>query len=191
MLFRLTNRANGYTLIELITVTALSVLLLSLSVTAFYRLKKPSDLESAASSFRAAASQARSLSVTKLTPCRVIVDRNPGGDKISVERRTISAPYRWIKASVTNTLENVYVAFPGDSAKNKKNGTAESVYFRTDGSCCLDEDAISLPDLNDKINIDFVLIVSRQNEEGRIRTVSFDPHSGLSRLLERSYRDGR
>lgn len=186
-------RRNGYTLIELITVTSLSVLLLSLSVAAFYRLKRPADVEASAAVFRAAAAQARSAAVAKLSPCRVIVEHAPRGDMISVERRTITSPYKWIKMSATNTLVNTSVSFPKDTESKiiKTSGAGPVVYFRADGSCCTDEEDIGLPDRQDDIQIDFISAISSDREEGRIRSVIIDPHSGLSVPGARSYSDGR
>lgn len=196
MLHRLKKRVNGYTLVELITVSSLSVLLLSLSVTAFYRMKKPADIDNATAIFRAAASQARSSAVTKLYPCRVIVEHAPRGDKLSVERRTNTTPYKWIKMSATNTLSNTSVLYASsksedDISKIPTSGTAAIVFFRTDGSCCIDEKSIDLSDEEDSVLIDFISSTSSKNESGRIRTVKIDMHSGLSSLFERSYENGR
>lgn len=167
----------GYTLIELIMVSSLAVVILSVSVSAYYAWTRPTSSETAVMELEAAFKNARSDALARQRNIRVSMIPNHRGTFVVVERQ-LGDEDNWTPIAPSNRLDWT-------------SSSEETVFFRQDGSCCLAYGELPDPASGEEaFAIDLENIPGHESKSrGRLRTILLDPRSGLSRILERSYDD--
>jgi len=179
---------RGYTLIELVTVGAIAATLLSLSATAYFHWTRATTAETSLRILEANLVRARSYALSRLCAARVVIEESGRGDLVVVERRDPDHEREWIPVFQTNRLDAAAVAFADVSADSDGR---RYLYFRTDGSCYLDEDGEDADASDEPIDIELTSRTAPDDAPGRIRVLRLDPRTGFASPLERSYADGR
>lgn len=177
-----TRSSKGYTLIELIMVTALTAVLLSVSVAAYYNWTRSTSSDTAITKLGVALTRARSHALSRQRSTRVSLIPDSRGSFVVVERQQENGKDEWYPIAPSNRLAWTM------SAK-----TNTYCYFRQDGSCCREYEDLDEPDSEeDFFTIDLENISGRNAKpkaRGRFRTLHLDPRSGLYTIKERSYDD--
>lgn len=172
------RKTPGYTLIELIMVSGLAAIVLSVSVAAYYAWTRSTSSDTSVTKLEAMLSQARSHALARQRTTRVMITPGHKGASIIAERQIEQGKDAWLPIASSNRLAWTAVS-------------EESVYFRRDGSCCLNYDEIDEATAEaDAFPIDLENIPGRESgSRGRLRTILLDPGSGLFTVRERGYGD--
>lgn len=132
----MTGRNRGYTLVELLAVSVLSLTLLTLAVAGFRTWLAPATSERAISDFEAELARLRAYSLSRGCQTRLRAIEDPDGDFIVTERMEIGDGVSlsmhsrsWRAIAPTGRLDRVAVS-------------PREVLFRPDGSCTTNEEAL-------------------------------------------------
>lgn len=180
--------SRGYTLVELIMVSALAVVVLSISVAAYYAWTRSTSSETAVTELESMLARARSHALARQRATRVLITPGPRGDFVVAERQLEQGKDSWLPIAPSNRLAWTRLSWDGQPSPPS---AGNAIYFRKDGSCCLDYDDMDRATVEeDAFQIDLENIPGRESKaRGRLRTILLDPGSGLSTVRERSYGD--
>lgn len=169
----MTGKRKGYTLVELLAVSVLSLTLLTLAVAGFRTWLAPATSERAISDFEAELARLRSYSLSRGCQTRLRAIDDAGGDLIVTERMEVGdedADFSrsWRSIAPTGRLDRVAVS-------------PRELYFRPDGSCATNETAL----FNDAEFTSYTFRLERLqgvsgNRDTGIRQITISARSGLS-----------
>lgn len=123
------KKLSGYTLIELIAVSALSLLLLSVSVAGYHTWTKSTAMDNSVTCLKAQLTRARTYALTRSCPTRIRLSSGAKDSVIDIEHRETDDVNSWYQIAPSKHI-------------NAKSKAQIELYFRNDGSCCLTEDEL-------------------------------------------------
>lgn len=132
----MTAMKNGYTLVELLAVSVLSLTLLAIAVAGFRTWMIPAKAQRAVSDFAAEVNRARSFAISRGCQTRLEIANDGDGALIVLSRHQVDAAsddiydYSWRTFAPTGRMEMASV-------------TPNLLFFRPNGSCATNEDALA------------------------------------------------
>ena len=170
--------SRGYTLIELVSVGALAVVLISLALAGYHTWTRDNAVEAAQRRVQAALTRARAYSLAHGVETRWLAvlcsAEGARADAVAVDYRP-TATSAWRMVSQTNMLPD-WARFRWDDDQ------ATNILFRADGSC-REYDPSDRPDLDDSIGwLRIELYHGKQEDDLRYqRALQVNRRTGLAK----------
>ena len=156
---------HGYTLIELLVVAGIAILLLSISTAGYHTWMRSTSSQTADTLLKAELTRARSYALARCCTTRVLVvpRANGLGNDIISERIDSEKEDRWYPIGRTNFLKRIEV-------------DPTNLFFRADGSCCIEADEIHAIPALDYIDLSYWRTGERRES---FAWIPIDARSGL------------